>query len=98
MASKHLSWMLEGGILSLFQGASFSSPISGILIIPPIIDKMVAPPPPDYIGYKKKDNSVSVGMNIDFRLWQCSSELQRLGLLVENIHSSLNMIQSRYLV
>ena len=46
----------------------------------------------------KRDNSVSVGIGIDFKLWERSSELERLGLLTDNIRCSLDKIQSRYLV
>jgi hypothetical protein len=97
MSSKNLSWMLEHRIFSSFHDVVFSSSISGILVIPPIIDKTIASTPPDYLGYKKSDNSVSVGINIDFTLWERSSELERLHLLVDNVHSSLDKIQIRYL-
>jgi hypothetical protein len=98
VGSNKLSWMFEDAVFSLFKGGAFSSPISGILILPIIIDDSIAPPPPDYVGYKKGDNSVSVGLNIDFVLWERSSELERLGLLADNIRCSLDKIKSRYLV
>jgi hypothetical protein len=41
---------------------------------------------------------VSVGIKIDFALWERSSEFERLGLLADNIRRSLDKIQSRYLV
>jgi len=98
VGSRNLSWAFEDEVFSSFNGFTFSSPISGILILPKIIDSSIAPPPPDYVGYKKADNSVSVGLNIDFALWERSSELERLGLLADNIQCSLDKIQSRYLV
>jgi hypothetical protein len=90
--------MFEDAVFSLFKGGAFSSPISGLLILPKIMDDSIAPSPPDHIGYKKEDNSVSVGLNIDFVLWERSSELERLGLLADNIRRSLDKIKSRYLV
>lgn len=95
--SKNLSWAFEEEIFSSFEGVTFSSPISGILIIPPIIDSSIAAPPPDYVGYQKADNSVTVGLNIDFALWERSSEVERLGLLADNIRRSLDKIECSYL-
>ena len=74
------------------------SPISGIAIFPKIVNPAIAAPPPDSVRYTKRDNSISVGINIDFSLWQRSSELERLGLLADNIQCSLDKIKSRYLV
>jgi hypothetical protein len=90
--------MFEDEVFASFKDIAFSSAITGILILPGIIDGSIAPPPPDYFGYKEKDNSVSVGIKIDFALWERSSELERLGLLADNIRCSLDKIQSRYLV
>ena len=95
--NRKLSWIFEDEVFALFGGLTFSSPISGILILPGIIDSSIAPPTPDYVGYKKKDNSVSVGLSIDFALWERSSKLEQLGLLADNIRRSLDKIQSRYL-
>jgi hypothetical protein len=93
-----LANMLEDGIFSFLKNQKFLSSISGILILPTIIDNSIAVPPKDYVGYKKGDNSVSVGINIDFLLWERSSELERLMLLTENIQCSLEKIKSRYLI
>ncbi len=41
---------------------------------------------------------MTVGIKIDFGLWDRSSELERLGLLADNIRCSLDKIKSRYLV
>jgi hypothetical protein len=82
--------MFEDEVFSSFEGCTFSSPISGILILPTIIDGSIALPPPDYVGYKKGDNSVSVSIRIDFALWESSTELERLGLLADNIRCSLD--------
>jgi hypothetical protein len=89
--------MFEDEVFASFKDIAFSSTITGILILPGIIDSSIAPPPPDYVGYEKKDNSVTVGIKIDFPLWERSSELERLGLLADNIRCSLDKIQSRYL-
>lgn len=89
--------MFEDGIVSSIRGVAFSSPITGILILPGIVDSSIAPPPPDYVGYKKADNSVSVGINIEFSLWERSSDLERLSLLANNVRSSLDKISHRYL-
>jgi hypothetical protein len=89
--------MFEDEVSASFKDIVFSSGITGILILPGIIDSSIALPPPDYIGYKKKDNSVSVGIKIDFALWERSSKLERLGLLADNIRCSLDKIQRRYL-
>jgi hypothetical protein len=89
--------MFEDEVFALFKDIAFSSAITGVLILPGIIDSSIARPPPDYIGYKKKDNSVSVGIKIDFTLWEHSSDLERLGLLADNIRRSLDKIPSRYL-
>lgn len=98
IASKRLSWAFEDELFSLFDGVQFSSSISGIVILPGIIDRsIVAQPPPDSIRHHKEDNSVSVGNNMDFDEWQRSSELERLELLTQNIHSSLDRIQQRHL-
>jgi hypothetical protein len=69
-----------------------------MVILPIIIDDAVAPPPPDSTRFFEKDNSVSVGIKIDFALWERSSELERLGLLADNIRCSLDKIKSRYLL
>jgi hypothetical protein len=98
VASRDLSGKFEDAILSSFEGLTFSSPISGILVLPTIIDRSIAAPPPDYVGYKRGDNSVSVGINVDFSLWQHSSELERIRMLAENIRCSLDRIKSRYLI
>ncbi len=96
--SKNLSWTFEAEVFSSFSGVTFSSPISGILILPKIIDSSIASPTPDYVGYRKADNSMTVGIKIDFGLWDRSSELEQLGLLADNIRCSLDKIKSRYLV
>jgi hypothetical protein len=90
--------MFEDEVFASFKELVFSSPITGVLILPGIIDSSIAPPPPDYVGHQKKDNSVSVGIKIDFAVWERSSEWQRLELLADNIRCSLDKIQSRYLV
>ena len=98
VAQVELAKMFEDEMLSSSVNMKFLSPISGILILPTIIDRSVAVPPDDYTGYQKSDNSVSVGINIDFELWQRSSELERLSLLADNIRSALSKIRRRYLV
>lgn len=97
IASKRLSWAFEDELFSLFDGVKFSSPISGILILPGIVDRSIARPPLDSVHHYKEDNSVSVGNNMDFEEWQRSSEMERLELLTQNIHSSLEKIQRRHL-
>lgn len=62
------------------------------------MDDSIAPIPSDHIRHDKRDNSVSVGIKIDFVLWERSSEFERLGLLADNIRCSLDKIESRYLV
>jgi hypothetical protein len=96
--SSKLSWTFEDEVFASFKEVTFSSPITGILVLPVIIDSSMAAVPPDYVGYKKADNSVSVGLNIDFMLWQRSSELERLSLLADNIRRSLDRVESRYLL
>jgi hypothetical protein len=96
--SSKLSWTFEDDVFASFKEVTFSSPITGILVLPVIIDSSMAAVPPDYVGYKKADNSVSVGLNIDFMLWQRSSELERLSLLADNIRRSLDRVESRYLL
>ena len=83
---------------SLIEEESFLSPISGILILPQIMDQSIVPLSADYVGYQKADNSVSVGINIDFFSWERSTESERLALLAVNIRCSLHRIKSRYLV
>ena len=68
-----------------------------MLILPGLIDSAIVPPSPDYVGYNKSDNSVSVGLKMDFALWQRSSRLEQLELLADNIRLSLDRIESRYL-
>lgn len=97
-SSGKLSWIFEDEMFSLFEGRVFSSPISGILILPTIMDSSIVPSLPDHVGYKKGDNSVAIGLDIDFVLWESSSELERLGLLVDNIRRSLEKIEKRHLV
>jgi hypothetical protein len=96
--SKNLSRAFEEEVFASFVNVEFSPPISGILILPIIVDDAIAVPPPDTTHYSNKDNSVSVGIKIDFALWERSSEFERLGLLADNIRRSLDKIQSRYLV
>ena len=97
VGSRNLWRAFEDGVFASFKDVIFSSPITGILILPVIIDSSIATPPPDYGGYKKADNSVSVGVNIDFSLWERSSELGRLDLLADNVRSSLDKVERRYL-
>jgi hypothetical protein len=98
VSNKNLAKSFEDEMRSSLANAKFESPISGILVLPVIIDSSVALPPDDYVGYQKRDNSVSVGIGIEFTLWQRSTELERLVLLADNIRNSLNEIQRRYLV
>jgi hypothetical protein len=98
VSSVKLTNLFEDAMRSFLADAKFLSPISAILVLPGIIDSSVAAPPADYVGYQKRDNSVSVGACIDFTLWQRSTELERLARLADNIRNSLNKIQSRYLV
>jgi hypothetical protein len=93
-----LSNQFEDKVSFFFKDITFVSPISAVLILPTIIDSSIAVPPPDYVGYKKRDNSVSVGINIDFLLWERSSEPEHLCLLADNIRCSLDKIKGRYLV
>jgi hypothetical protein len=98
VTGSNLARMFEDEVFASFNGITFSSPITGILLLPGIIDNSIAPSPPDYLGHQKRDNSVSVGIAINFTLWERSSELERLGLLADNIRSSLDKIQSLHLV
>ena len=75
----------------------FSSPIAGIAIFPTIFDTAVAPRPRDYVKYKKGENSVFVGLHIDFVSWTSASEQERLGLLADNIRNSIERIPGKYL-
>jgi hypothetical protein len=95
--SKKLSWAFEDELFSSLRSVRFSSPVTGILILPGIIDRSIAPPPSDSFKHHKEDNSVSVGNNLDFEEWQRSSEMERLELLTQNIHSSLDRIKNSYL-
>jgi hypothetical protein len=97
VSNKNLSNMFEDKVFAAFKDVTFISPVSGLLILPTIIDRTIAAPPQDYLGYKKRDNSVSVGINIDFLLWERSSQRERLTLLADNIHCSLKRIKSKYL-
>jgi hypothetical protein len=98
VGSRDLSRAFEEEVFSSLKNATFLSSITGILILPVIIDSSIAVLPPDYVGYQKRDNSVSVGLNIDFALWMRSSELERLDLLADNIRCSLDKIDGSYLV
>jgi hypothetical protein len=93
-----LSNLFENEVFSALKDVTLASPISGILILPIIIDSSIAVPPRDRFVYQKRDNSVSVGINIEFSLWERSSVRERLDLLAENIRSSLSKIDSRYLL
>jgi hypothetical protein len=92
-----LAKIFEDEAFAAVSGVALSSPITGILFLPGIIDKAIAPTPPDSVVYQKRDGSVSVGIKVDFDLWERSSELERLGLLTDNIRCSLDKIKSRYL-
>lgn len=98
VAKGKLAVLLEDEIFSEIGKIVINSPISGVGIFPTIFNPNIAPPPPESVRYTKRDNSVSVGINIDFALWERSSELERLGLLADNIRCSLDKIKSRYLV
>jgi hypothetical protein len=98
VSNKNLANSFEDEVRSSLVNVKFLSPISAILVLPGIIDGSVAVPPDDYVGYKKRDNSVSVGIGIDFTLWQRSSELEKIALLADNIRDALSKIQRRYLV
>ena len=98
VGNKKLAKLIEDEMRSSLVNLKFLSPISAILVLPGIIDGSIAIPPDNYVGYQKSDNSVSVGTKIDFALWQRSSELERLGLLADNIRYSLGKIQGRYLI
>jgi hypothetical protein len=95
---KRISWIFETEMRSSLLNERFSSPIWGVLVLPIIMDRTIVPPPKDYVGYQRRDNSVSVSVNIDFDLWQRSAEVEALGLLSENIRCSLNRIEPRYLL
>ena len=97
-SSYDLAMAFEENVFASLENVEFSSPITGMAILPVIVDDTIAPPPPDSSHFFKKDNSVSVGIKIDFALWERSSELERLGLLADNIRRSLDKIQSCYLV
>jgi hypothetical protein len=98
VSSKSLGRDLEAEVSRSLSEVHFTSPISGILTMPCIIDSSIVPLFPDYVGYKKKDNSVSVGLNLDFNLWERSAEVERLALLAANVRSSVDKVKSRYLV
>jgi hypothetical protein len=95
--SRDISVSLEDEIVSLLAEVSLVSPISGILC-QILMDEAIAPRPPDYLGYQSKDNSVTVGISIEFALWGHSSVSERLAILTNNVLLSLDKIPARYLL
>jgi len=90
------SW-LENEIFSEINGVAFESNITWIAIFPTIFDNAIAPSPKDYLTYKKKERSVSVGLNISFSSWTSGSREEKLSLLANNITQSIERIPDQHL-
>jgi hypothetical protein len=93
---KLASWF-EDDVFSKINAFEFQSPITGIAIFPAIFDSAIAPPPKDYLKYKRSEKSVFVGVNINFAAWATGSQSERLNLLGENIGRSVEGIPEKYL-
>jgi hypothetical protein len=98
IASREIAICLEDEISLSLGELSLVSPISGILIMPALMDEAIAPIPPDYVGYQSSDNSVTVGTKIDFALWERSSVLERLAIMTNNVLDSIDKIPGKYLL
>jgi len=90
------SW-LENEIFSAINGVAFESNITAIAIFPTIFDNAIAPTPKDYLTYRKKERSVSVGLNISFSSWTSGSREEKLSSLANNITQSIERIPDKYL-
>jgi hypothetical protein len=90
------SW-LENEIFSAISGVAFESNITAIAIFPTIFDNAIAPTPKDYLTYRKKERSVSVGLNISFSSWTSGSREEKLSSLANNITQSIERIPDKYL-
>jgi hypothetical protein len=98
VASREIAISLEDEISLLIGELTVVSPISGILIMPILMDEAIATPPSDYVGYKSRDNSVTVSIKIDFALWERSSVLERLSIMTVHVLNSLDKIPGQYLL
>ena len=90
------SW-LENEIFLAINGVAFESNITAIAIFPTIFDNAIAPTPKDYLTYRKKERSVSVGLNISFSSWTSGSREEKLSSLANNITQSIERIPDKYL-
>jgi hypothetical protein len=85
------------GVESLDLASWLESNITAIAIFPTIFDNAIAPTPKDYLTYRKKERSVSVGLNISFSSWTSGSREEKLSSLANNITQSIERIPDKYL-
>jgi hypothetical protein len=86
----------ERQAFQLIRRESFTSPAKNIMIFPKILDPSVAVIS-DHLTYKRKECTVYVGVNIDYRVWLNSAPKVRLDILAENVKLSLAKITSKHL-
>jgi hypothetical protein len=92
---RRLALALQEEIERKMEGVELSSPLSGVIFFPTILNPNVASMP-DFITHKR-DLSVFVGLKIDHQTWINSSTDERITLLRDNLRASLEKIKKTYL-
>ena len=77
----------EDEMVKEIKHIEFSSPIKGIHISPHIFDKKIAKAPDDYVKFRKSENAISVGIEINFEIWINSSIHDRIDIALETCAS-----------
>jgi hypothetical protein len=93
----NLAPQFEDEIFAAIRELQLESPIAGLAIFPTIFDGIIAPPPRDHVKYKKGENVVFIGLQIDFPSWASAAEQEKLGLLAKNIRDSIERVPEKYL-
>lgn len=89
--------LFEDELPGLTADHVFNSPVKRVVITPAIIDPAVAVPPRDYSKFNRKEGSVFVGSQIDYKAWESSSQGRKLGIFAESIKSSIQAISPKYI-
>lgn len=92
-----VSNVLEDYVFELTKGRKFSSSIAALAIFPQICDPAIYSAS-DNIRHNRKEKSVSIGINIDHKLWSDSTRAKRIELLRENVVESIQRVPEKLLV
>jgi|RhiMethySRZTD1v2_1073278.scaffolds.fasta_scaffold733652_3 hypothetical protein len=91
-----LSWEFQSEIVRMLEGVRLSSPVTGIILLPTILNPEIASMPDNVTN--RRDGGVWVALGLSHAEWVNAAALDRIDMFAKNISNSLMRVSEKRLV